>query len=98
MNTESFQGRRIEEPEDRFKDASNGDLKAGDYFKDAEGNWNVCPPGVDPAGPVRITGNASNSANWTVTEHEDRTITVQPSIHAVNKWHGFLEKGFWRSC
>ena len=40
----------------------------------------------------------------TVTEHEDGTITVSPSIlitmrgpEDVEKtWHGFLEKGIWR--
>lgn len=34
----------------------------------------------------------------TVTEHEDGTITVSPSIFdAPDGWHGFLERGVWRS-
>ena len=42
-----------------------------------------------------------------VEEHEDGTITVSPSIlvHYADKdgkpvevWHGFLERGIWRSC
>ncbi len=43
-----------------------------------------------------------------ITEHEDGTITVAPSIlvsmmdeDKKNKkklWHGYLEKGIWRSC
>jgi hypothetical protein len=41
----------------------------------------------------------------TITEHEDGTITVSPSIkHTGNNegwtkkivWHGFLERGVWR--
>ncbi len=35
-----------------------------------------------------------------VTEHEDQTITVSPSILTWdgkgNQWHGFLEHGVWR--
>jgi len=39
----------------------------------------------------------------TVTEHEDGTITVSPSIliyphHDGPGWHGFLERGVWRVC
>lgn len=30
----------------------------------------------------------------TVTEHEDGTITVTPSI-VTNTWHGFLQAGVW---
>lgn len=40
-----------------------------------------------------------------VTEHEDGTITVSPSILVTTRrnkndeesWHGFLEKGIWRT-
>ncbi len=33
-----------------------------------------------------------------VTEHEDGTVTVSPSIHdAPDGWHGWLERGVWRS-
>lgn len=40
-------------------------------------------------------------AQHDVTEHEDGTITVSPSIavdDGTHSWHGFLEKGVWRSC
>lgn len=49
----------------------------------------------DPSGHVgRIPEHA-------VTEHEDGTITVSPSILATeaehgHDWHGFLENGIWR--
>ena len=41
--------------------------------------------------------------NHNVTEHEDRTITVTPSIAqgpAGKPWtrHGFLTRGEWREC
>ncbi len=44
---------------------------------------------------------------WTVTEHEDRTITIHPSIlihpHKTTEgmspgWHGYLERGVFRTC
>lgn len=38
--------------------------------------------------------------NHDVTEHEDGTITVSPSIlctgHNGKQWHGYLERGVWR--
>lgn len=42
-------------------------------------------------------------SNHQITEHEDGTITVLPSILIYNKpnksdsgWHGYLEHGIWR--
>lgn len=32
-----------------------------------------------------------------VVEHEDRTITVTPSIVMPKGWHGFLRAGTWSS-
>lgn len=36
----------------------------------------------------------------TVTEHEDGTVTVSPSIldPAPGGWHGWLERGVWRQA
>lgn len=47
-------------------------------------------------------GLLANLTNHTVTVHDDDTITVAPSIY-VNRgqpveWHGYLERGVWRSC
>lgn len=68
-----------------------------DYGRYA-GAWWVKPP--QPEGSDAII-NLDN--RWAVTEHEDGTITVSPSIHmyANNQhpeWHGFLEAGVWREC
>lgn len=45
---------------------------------------------------------ACNLAGHSVTEHEDGTITVSPSIlasnHTLGTWHGYLEQGNWRTC
>ena len=68
------------------------DLLPGDYRLKG-GRW----LGVSPNGLL------CNLAGHSVSEHEDGTITVSPSI-AVNNgqggssWHGYLEHGVWREC
>lgn len=89
--SETMQGTRADWPFD-------GLPPEGSYYKVPEGTWHACTPGGYPA----------NLAAHTVTEHEDGTITVTPSIKvslptmrdAAEKelWHGFLERGVWRSC
>jgi hypothetical protein len=57
-----------------------------------EWEWRGCTP----------NGHASNLAGHDVTEHEDGTITVSPSIlvsdHTGELWHGYLRAGVWESC
>ncbi len=48
-------------------------------------------------------GHLGDVGNHDVVEHEDGTITVSPSILVSNPqqgelWHGYLERGVWRSC
>lgn len=88
-----MQGKRI------YLDA-NGVLppmNPGDYGKDREGRWwAICPhkdPGLFPL-LARLDSHE-------ITEHEDGSITVSPSIllereYAGVSWHGFLERGVWR--
>lgn len=68
-------------------------LAEGDYGFDPRINkWEVRPPGV----------HAGTLHEHTVVEHEDRTITVTPSILLEGfggvgvLWHGWLEHGIWR--
>jgi hypothetical protein len=84
-----MKGRRVEIKDDPTE------LMPGDYGMH-EGNWWVYPP-LEGAGPVPITGY---HIEWTVVEHEDKTITVTPSIfvHGEHPWHGFLTKGNWQEC
>lgn len=65
-------------------------LGDGDYGKDESGVWCARPPGH----------HMGNFQNHKVTEHEDGTITVSPSILLTDEngeWHGFLENGIWRT-
>lgn len=77
-------------------------LGPGEYGKDLAGVWHCRPPWKHAAGGV---------ANHAVTEHEDGTITVTPSIKITCwagfeedgkegnvTWHGYLERGVWREC
>lgn len=57
------------------------------------GAFAMVPVGEDRAAPPC----------WALTEHEDGTITVSPSIWLKptpgvdeHGWHGFLERGVWR--
>ncbi len=46
-------------------------------------------------------GDVADLSKHAVTEHEDGTITVSPSILTrgpTGEWHGYLERGIWRSC
>lgn len=51
-------------------------------------------------------GHLGNLGGHSVTEHEDGTITVSPSILVsatiggveMQLWHGWLERGVWREC
>lgn len=69
-------------------------LAEGDYGKDKDGWWNVRPP---KSGAGFLTGPYADDGGWMVTEHEDGTVTASPSID-TGSWHGFLERGAWRSC
>ena len=84
--------------DDKYQDGSRYPfprLKPGDYGKDFNGSWMVCPP-------VEGCHAAMLCPGHTVTEHEDGTITVSPSIgihYGDGKfYHGYLEHGVWREC
>ena len=74
------------------------ELQAGDYWKviyvDGSEHWYCLAPSVD--GQASAIGNLSNHS---IEEHEDGTITVSPSILIMpSGYHGFLERGVWRSA
>ena len=68
------------------------DPQPGDYWFDVGRWWCMTPS--------NFIGNLSLH---TVTEHDDGTITVSPSILVTEQiggvermWHGYLERGIWR--
>lgn len=68
-------------------------LAEGEYGKHPrDGKWYARPPGA----------HMGCLSNHQVTEHEDGTITVSPSILIQYEqggpmvWHGYLERGEWR--
>lgn len=90
---DTLQGRRVEWQEN----SDWRDSQPGDYVKvpadvhaprrtDGQPIWYV----RDPAGRV------GTLVTHQVTEHDDGTITVTPSILDPNGWHGYLERGVWR--
>lgn len=68
----------------RLPDGYNYGVNEGDYFRDPDGMWTLRPPRSDVG---FLDGH-------TVSEHEDGTITVEPSI-VTPHWHGYLRHGEW---
>jgi hypothetical protein len=82
-------------PGRRIYPNENGELvfAEGDYgFDPRVDHWVVRPPGR----------HAGGIPDHEVTEHEDGTITVRPSIllddGSPQSWHGYLERGVWRQA
>lgn len=82
------------------------DLTPGEYCKmtveQLQGFWGVRPPAVGPYAESRFAGMLNPSVH-TITEHEDWTITVDPSIRQTygdgeDAWHGFLKRGTWTAA
>lgn len=63
-----------------------------DYGKRPDGVWYCFPPNL----------NMGSLAGHEVVENDDGTITVSPSIlvedYNGRSWHGFLERGVWRTA
>lgn len=79
-----MKGRRV------FHDGAFLRLAEGDYGQEVNEKWSLRPPGH----------HAGGIPDHTVIEHEDRTITVEPSIVLHNEdgseaWHGWLRRGEW---
>lgn len=73
---------------------NDGRLMQPGEFALAPGDiWYACCP----------DGRLANLQRHTVIEHDDRTISVTPSIKVSGggddgSWHGYLTKGVWREC
>lgn len=82
--------RRVDQFVDVTPDFTWDMMKPGDYFKHHEGLWFA----MSPSG---ILGSIK-TPTWSITEHEDGTITVSPSLWFDKPvgWHGYLERGVWR--
>lgn len=83
-----LQGRRMNNYAEDFRWE---DVQPGDYWPVQHGDhrdlWFRDPDGI-----------VGRCCQHTLTEHDDGTFTVEPSI--ANKlgeetWHGFLRKGVW---
>lgn len=63
------------------------------WWDDGYGAWMLYLPG----------GGLGNLRSHDVTQHEDGTITVSPSILVTNpkgtkRRHGYLKRGVWEPC
>jgi len=76
-------------------------IAPGDYGKDERGHWMARPP-CGMGGVLTEAPDSGDLSLHEVVEHEDGTITVSPSILITQpplpEWHGFLERGVWRTA
>lgn len=72
----------------RLPDGDSQIFAPGDYGRDSAGRWQVRPP----------RGHLGTLDDHMVTEHENGTITVSPSIlsEPATEGHWLLERGIWR--
>ena len=85
--------RKPDVPTDNYYGWDALGLQSGDFVKLHGGKmWGLCAPNGD-------SGTLCQPPH-TITEHDDGTITVSPSIQMETgqRWHGFLERGVWREC
>lgn len=75
-------------------------LKAGEYSKIPAARNNYWWPGHPYWHCCTPNGQVGMLVTHSIVEHEDGTITVSPSILVTGgeEWHGYLERGIWRSC
>lgn len=73
----------------KFTDASGTlYLCECEFGQSLDGTWYARPP----------SGHVSSLADYSVTEHEDGTISVSAAIraeYAASHWLGYLIKGVW---
>lgn len=74
---------------------SEGAFRPGAYgrvLRDEEWIWMACTP----------NGYLGDLSEHEVTEHEDGSISVEPSIDVGmdgrSLWHGYLRRGKWETC
>jgi hypothetical protein len=105
-----MKGQRI--PDGEWFDRRNaGTLIPGDYGREhitkgsgtanerTEWDWFVCcPDGSITA--LWVNEDDRNGNRHVITEHDDGTISVGGSILGLCSppWHGWLERGVWRSA
>ena len=84
-------GRRL--PNADYPHEVESQMEPGDYAKVCQGQLWCCRAPNGDQGCVRSTSHK-------IVEHGDGTITVSPSIQFMTGegWHGYLERGIWRSC
>jgi hypothetical protein len=97
--SEPVQGRRVPDSDIiKFGDWEPGCYGRVHFDDDFDKGWLwFCIP------PNGVAAGVGGLSKHTITEHEDGTITVSPSIlvHPAADapgWHGYLERGVWREC
>lgn len=85
----------------RLPDAPQGDVLPDVDYDDLQGGYWRTAAGTWMCGLPAPGFGIGNLTKHTVTEHDDGTITVSPSILVETgdgrRWHGWLQRGVWRA-
>lgn len=109
--SETVQGRRVHSYEAFFDDANvpcyDKTLLSSSQWEGGIEVWNIRPP----CGHNGMIGPEPAGKGHQVDEHEDGTITVEPKPGNSNSilctwpvdgkpcgWHGYIDRGVWRTC
>lgn len=72
---------------------------AFEYYRDRErevaGMIYMCPCGCGHQAALSFRPHPSPSWDW---DGNRDAPTLQPSVHHVGHWHGWLRAGVWESC
>jgi hypothetical protein len=80
---------------------------AGEYAWMPYANWSHRPPFftgdgewhlIAPDGRIGAIRERDGAPTHTWVIHDDGSVTFSPSLVMPSGWHGYLERGVWRSC
>jgi hypothetical protein len=81
-------------------DIDQDDAQPGDFELSGEpprGLWYRCPCGCRSQGFLAIRPAEPAHPSWAWDGNREAP-TLEPSIHHVGHWHGYLRAGVWESC
>lgn len=97
MNTQSIDCRRLPCPFPT-RDLQPGDFCWGEANADGTRDLYIVLPGEKNPDAIRVQrGAPGGNRVWGWDGNEDQP-TLQPSIHYVGHWHGYLRAGRLESC
>lgn len=98
MNTDSVNLRRVPNPLPADFKVQPGDFSWGPDYPEGYRYLYVCLPGDTSMSAIKVQrGSPGGQRVWGWDGNEEKP-TVEPSIHWLEHWHGWLRAGRLESC